>query len=83
MQEQGTFKATVPVRPGVFAQLLAHLLDGSDSSAAGLCIWERLSATDGSVDSIIAGDGVQGPTTVTIQASDRAFKTLGCGTWKS
>ena len=41
MQEQGTFKATVPVRPGVFAQLLAHLLDGSEAFL-GTLTWRRL-----------------------------------------
>lgn len=40
MQEQGTFKATVPVRPGVFAQLLAHLLDGSEAFL-GTLTWRR------------------------------------------
>jgi hypothetical protein len=51
--------------------------------ADSLCYWSRLSATDGSIDSIIANDLAQpgSKVTVTIKPTDKAFKTDGCGTW--
>lgn len=47
------------------------------------CYWERLSGTGGTFDEIIAnGNGTKGaPLTVTIAATDKAFKTERCGTW--
>jgi hypothetical protein len=74
---EGLFVVGTDIKPGTYKN------DGpSASSALGSCFWERLSATDGSADSVITADLVQGPTTVTILASDQAFKTTGCGTWK-
>lgn len=48
------------------------------------CYWERQSTFGGSgVESIIANDLSQGgQVVVTIAASDKGFKTSGCGTWK-
>lgn len=47
------------------------------------CSWERADSDDGSAASII-DSGIAEPGTnivVTIKASDRAFRTSGCGTW--
>lgn len=46
------------------------------------CYWERLRGTTGSFEDIIGqgyGDGAQ---VVTIEESDTAFKSDGCGTWE-
>lgn len=48
------------------------------------CYWERMKNTDGDFDSILANETVDagGQAVVTIKATDKAFKTDGCGTWK-
>jgi hypothetical protein len=46
------------------------------------CYWERESALDGELSSVIANDDVApGPLTVTVKSTDRGFKSQGCGTW--
>lgn len=73
---------TAPFGPG-------HYIVGTDvgagtwqsSATSGSCYWERQSAFTGELSSIIANGLVQGQTFVTISASDRGFKTTGCGTW--
>jgi hypothetical protein len=47
------------------------------------CYWEREKALDGSFDAIIAnGNGNKGAhMKVTIAATDKGFKSSGCGTW--
>jgi hypothetical protein len=50
-------------------------------TSARSCYWERMSGFSGTFQDIIANDLSQGPTFVTIAASDRGFKTRGCGTW--
>lgn len=48
------------------------------------CYWERQRAFGGGVDAIIANGnhGTGEPVIVTIAATDKGFKTRGCGTWK-
>jgi hypothetical protein len=45
------------------------------------CYWERLRSFTGSFNSIIANDNPTGRAIVTISATDRGFKSSGCGTW--
>ena len=47
------------------------------------CYWERLSSTNGSFEAIIANDWStdNSPQIVTIDPTDVAFKSSGCGTW--
>lgn len=45
------------------------------------CYWERLSGFGGSLGEIIANDITVGWAVVTIAASDKGFKSSGCGTW--
>jgi hypothetical protein len=47
------------------------------------CYWDRLSAFGGTLDNIIANGGSDGPELVTISASDKGFRSSGCGTWTS
>lgn len=51
------------------------------TSGGTFCSWQRLSDLRGEMDSVIAIDVGEGPRVVTILASDRAFKTDGCGSW--
>ncbi|HEX7442938.1 MAG TPA: hypothetical protein VF320_03565 [Acidimicrobiales bacterium] len=51
---------------------------GSDTNG---CYWERLSGLSGSMSDTIANDLINGPTTVTIYPTDKAFKTSGCLPW--
>jgi hypothetical protein len=45
------------------------------------CYWERLRGFSGSLSDIIANDFANIPEVVTIAASDKGFKSDGCGTW--
>lgn len=71
----GTYIVGKDIKPGTYQ---------SEPAPGGidLCSWQRLSGTSGSLDDFIAGDVSQGQTTVTIDASDKAFETTGCKTWK-
>lgn len=71
--EVGTGAGQVP--PGVY-----HTT-GPARSGVPLCYWERDKDTSGDIDSIIANDPGNGPTTVTIASTDGAFKTRGCESW--
>jgi len=54
------------------------------STSTGQCYWERLSAFDGRIDSIIASDfnsNKGSSIIVTISNNDSGFTTSGCGTW--
>jgi hypothetical protein len=52
------------------------------AAGIGMCSWSRLKDTSGKFDSTIANGVQQGPTTVTISATDGAFKTAGCNPWQ-
>jgi hypothetical protein len=45
------------------------------------CYWARLSGLGGNGTDIIASDDTMGPAIVTIEPSDAAFESDGCGTW--
>jgi len=52
------------------------------SSGQTGCYWERMKDFTGSgSDSILANDSTDTPAIVTIQASDKGFKSKDCGTW--
>ena len=68
----GTYVVGTEVAPGTY-----HTAGAAD----GNCYWERLSGLSGTFDDIIANDNTDGPTTVTISATDKAFKTEGCESW--
>ncbi|AHH93721.1 hypothetical protein GCM10010174_23700 [Kutzneria viridogrisea] len=54
---------------------------GPTDGALPICYWAREKDTSGEFSSIIANDNAKGPTTVTIAATDGAFKTSGCQQW--
>jgi hypothetical protein len=66
----GTWRVGKDIQAGTY-----HTNGGSG------CYWERQSGTGGSLDDIIANDNATGPVTVTIDETDAAFKSQGCGTW--
>jgi len=72
ISSDGTYTVGTDVKPGTY----------KSSSTSGMCYWARLSSTDGSSGSILANDVSEGQSVVTIQSSDKAFKTSSCGTWK-
>ena len=50
----------------------------------GGCYWSRLAGLGGNLDDIIANGIVQeGSAVVTIEPTDRAFESTGCGRWQS
>ena len=72
---EGTFEVGTDIEPGTYKTA------GPASGWMKYCYWERQSATDGEFSSIIANEGGEGPTTVTISPNDAAFKTSGCEAW--
>jgi hypothetical protein len=57
---------------------------GTYKSSGGLgCYWERLSGFGGTSAEILANNNVDGPTIVTVEASDAGFSSHSCGTWAS
>ncbi|MCX5409304.1 hypothetical protein OHA37_36300 [Streptomyces sp. NBC_00335] len=73
----GTYVVGKDIRPGTYRTAGAE-----EDDAFPNCYWARLSGTSGELKEIIANDNSEGPTTVTISAADKAFKTTGCQTWK-
>jgi hypothetical protein len=71
----GTYVVGKDIKPGTYRT------EGPEDTAIPNCYWARLSGTSGEFNEIIA-NGNTAPTTVTISASDNAFQTTGCKTWK-
>lgn len=70
----GTHRVGVDIAPGTCV-----------ASGGASCYWERQSVFGGGgADAIIANEFApnRGQVVVTIQASDKGFRTSGCGTWK-
>ncbi len=67
----GTFAVGAQVAPGRWRS------DGGD-----LCYWERLGGLTGGLEEIVASAGVPGPVDVEVAATDVAFSSFGCGTWR-
>lgn len=72
---EGTFTVGQDIQPGTYKTA------GPAGSFVPNCYWARLKDTTGDFDAIIANNNSQGPTTVTIKASDGAFQTNGCQAW--
>ncbi|HZE40772.1 MAG TPA: hypothetical protein VE172_18375 [Stackebrandtia sp.] len=75
MTGDGMFLIGEDIDPGEYATRVPK--------SSGLCYWERLKGTNGDFDDIIA-NGTASPgekVRVTVEKSDRAFSTTGCGSW--
>jgi hypothetical protein len=51
------------------------------SSGQAGCYWARLKGFSGSLNDILANDNTDTPAIVAIAASDKGFKSDGCGSW--
>ncbi|MFI8917345.1 hypothetical protein ACIGW4_37875 [Streptomyces sp. NPDC053513] len=71
----GTFLVGQEVRPGTYRS-------AGPASSGTDCYWARLKGTTGDSSDTLANNAGKGPATVTILASDKAFQTSGCTTWK-
>lgn len=71
----GTYAVGTDILAGTY-----HTTGQNNTNPMG-CYWERDTDTSGNTSSIIANNIGKGPATVTISASDGAFKTAGCNTW--
>ena len=69
----GTVLVGMEIAPGMY-----HT-DGQGDG--GGCYWERQANGNGGLDSIIANDNIDGPTSMTVQPSDYAFKSSGGCQW--
>ena len=67
--EDGMFEVGKDIQPGTY------------QASGNLCYWARLNNASGELDSIIANGN--GPTIVTIKASDKYFQSQNCGGWKA
>jgi hypothetical protein len=63
----GTFIVNVDIAPGTW------------SAKGEMCIYQRLSGFGGTLDEVIASDIKQGRAVVSIKATDKGFKSSGCG----
>jgi hypothetical protein len=66
----GTYQVGADIEPGTYR-----------TDGGSFCYWARLSGGGGTLDDIIANNNVEGPATVTIDASDWGFENRGCGKW--
>lgn len=67
----GTFVVGKDIQPGTYRTRV-----GSSG-----CYFERMSGFGGDLSSIIANDNTDFPAIVTIDATDKGFKSTNCGTW--
>lgn len=72
----GVFLVGRDIKPGTYRS------EGPQGEPIIYCAWARLSGTGGEGKDIISGDASKGAETVTIAATDKAFRTSGCKTWK-
>ncbi|MFJ8662206.1 hypothetical protein [Streptomyces sp. NPDC093795] len=70
----GDFEVGADVKPGLYRS--------TGNEDAG-CYWERAKSASGDTDAILANDNVTGTGYVEIKASDKLFKSSGCGTWEA
>ena len=67
----GTYQVGKDIQPGTYRTRVA---------TSG-CYYERLKGFGGSLDEIIASNFTDGPSIVTILATDKGFHSEDCGTW--
>lgn len=67
----GTYLVGTEIAPGTY----------KTENKNGYCYYERLSGVSGGFNDIITNGSPKGPAIIEIPATDKAFKTSGCGTW--
>ncbi|MET9610679.1 hypothetical protein ABZZ17_37305 [Streptomyces sp. NPDC006512] len=70
----GTFQVPGDVKPGTYRT--------TGNKDLG-CYWERAKDSTAELDSIIANDNVTGTSYVTVEATDKIFKSNGCKDWEA
>ncbi|MFF1509139.1 hypothetical protein [Streptomyces sp. NPDC058326] len=70
----GDFEVGTDAKPGLYR---------STGNKDAECYWERAKDASGELDSTLANDNVTGTAYVEIKASDKLFKSAGCGTWEA
>ncbi|MFF3842430.1 hypothetical protein [Streptomyces sp. NPDC001930] len=70
----GDFEVGSDVQPGLYRS--------TGNKDAG-CYWERAKNASADPDAILANDNVTGTSYVEIKATDKLFKSSGCGTWEA
>lgn len=70
----GDFEVGADAKPGLYRS--------TGNKDAG-CYWERAKDASGELESTLANDNVTGTAYVEIKASDKLFKSSGCGTWEA
>lgn len=72
----GTFLVGKEIKPGTYRSA------GAADDTVPQCYWARLKGTSGALTDVLANGIVEGQATVTILATDNAFQSTGCQTWK-
>ncbi|WP_406346927.1 hypothetical protein [Streptomyces sp. NBC_00648] len=72
----GVFLIGRDIEPGTYRS------EGPQGDPITYCNWARLSGTSGEIKDVISSDSSKGAETVTIAATDKAFRSNGCQTWK-
>ncbi|MGV9286458.1 hypothetical protein [Streptomyces sp. NPDC003719] len=70
----GDFEVGSDVKPGTYR---------TTGNTDGMCYWERAKDASGELDSLLANDNVTGTSYVTVQPTDKFFKSNGCGDWEA
>jgi len=70
----GDFQVGSDIKPGTYR---------TTGNSDGMCYWERAKDAKGEMDSIIANDNVSGTSYVTVEATDKLFKSSGCKGWEA
>ncbi|MER7189392.1 hypothetical protein [Streptomyces flaveolus] len=70
----GDFEVGSDVKPGTYR---------TTGNTDGMCYWERAKDASGELDSLLANDNVTGTGYVTVKATDKFFKSNGCGDWEA
>lgn len=67
--EDGTWQVGIDIAPGTY------------KAEGGTCYWERLKGLSGQFDDIITNGTGSGQVLVTIEPTDKAFRSQMCGEW--
>jgi len=70
----GDFQVGSDIKPGTYR---------TTGNTDDMCYWERAKDASGEVDSLLANDNVSGTGYVTVQATDKIFKSSGCNDWEA
>ncbi|MFF3331492.1 hypothetical protein ACFYWX_18290 [Streptomyces sp. NPDC002888] len=70
----GDFQVGTDIKPGTYR---------TTGNTDDLCYWERAKDASGELDALLANDNVSGTSYVTVQASDKLFKSSGCNDWEA